>query len=73
MLNGATMNTQAKAAPLGAYQTAINEYGMAAFVFANTRGGFNVTLRDMDAEMTVPVAYMFSTLDAAIAKANELV
>lgn len=55
------------------YQTTTNEYGMAAFVYVATRGGFNVTLRDMDAEMTVPEAKNIKDLDAAIAYANELV
>jgi hypothetical protein len=54
------------------YQTPKNDDGMAAFVYAATRGGFNVALRDMDADETVPYFYHYECFNCAVARANEL-
>ena len=54
------------------YQTPTNKDGMAAFVYLRTPHGFNVTLRDMDADETVKVIWRFACFNCAIAKAKEL-
>jgi hypothetical protein len=61
------MNTEA------IYSTKTNEDGMAAFVYANTRAGFNVVLRDMEANESVPFVTIYQTLDRAKAEADKLV
>jgi hypothetical protein len=55
------------------YSTKTNEDGMAAFVFACTRGGFNVVLKDMDADESVPFVTTYPTLDRAKVAADQLV
>lgn len=55
------------------YSTKTNEDGMAAFVYANTKAGFNVVLRDMDADAAVPIVTTYPTLERAKAEADKLV
>lgn len=65
------MNTQVTASYL--YRTKTNEDGMAAFVYANSKSGFNVVLRDMDADQAVPVVSTYQTLERAKAESDKLV
>lgn len=51
-----------------------SETGMTSFVFANSKAGFNVTLRDDDSGEFVPASICgISTIEAATAKAQEVV
>lgn len=55
------------------FATPTNEYGMAALVYRNTKDGFNVVLRDVDADENVPFVTTFPELVDAIGHANDLV
>lgn len=55
------------------YSTKTNEDGMAAFVYANTKAGFNVVLRDMESKESVPFVKIYQTLERAKAEADKLV
>lgn len=49
------------------------ETGMTALVYANTKAGFNVVVRDDDAGEMLPFAILgFKSLEAATAKAREV-
>ena len=66
-----TTSQQLPSAPLASFTN--TEHGVTAFVFAATRGGFNVTVRDDDAGEFLPDAICFSDLGRAIAKARHIV
>jgi hypothetical protein len=57
------------------FMTGIDSDGMQARIYPCTRkeGGFNVTLFDTDAEMTVSIVTTYPTIDWAIAEAKNLV
>lgn len=48
------------------------EYGMIAYVNEHVKG-FSVTLKDADADEFVPMAVIYSTVDAAITSAKKAV
>jgi hypothetical protein len=48
--------------------------GMESYVFESDRGGYNVTMKDLDADEMVPTGFVgIKDLDAAIAKAKKIV
>lgn len=50
-----------------------HEYGIESQVTQSSATQFAVTLRDTDAQLTLPTVKLFSDLDAAIAYAKTLV
>jgi hypothetical protein len=49
------------------------EYGIEATIAPYYKGGFSVAIKDTDADQYLPMAKVFSTLEAAIACAREAV
>lgn len=48
------------------------EDGMESYVFESTRGGYNVTLKDLDSGLMVPHGFNFPDLHKAEQKAKEI-